>query len=49
MKHRLTQTDARHAAWVAERENQRTRDMYSKIGWMLFETILVSGFLASFH
>jgi hypothetical protein len=49
MKDRLLQADQRHAAWVAEREDQRTRDMYSQIGWMLFEAILVTGFLACFH
>lgn len=49
MRDRLYQTDQRHAQWVADREDSRTRAMYSQIGWMLIEAIAVSVFLGSFR
>jgi hypothetical protein len=45
----ITPIDERHAAWVAEREESRTRAMFSQIGWMLVEAVLVTAFIAAFR
>jgi len=49
MKDRLLQTDERHAAWVTEREDQRTRAMLLNISVMFLEALAVTVFLGAFR
>jgi hypothetical protein len=46
---RLSDSEARWAANVRERDDARTRDMYAAIACMFLEAVAVSVFLGSFR